>query len=256
MNYKICVTVAFIAAGLSLMAAEQSLQECEMQDFGGYVRKPKSGKGAVVLLNAQKKVKVSDLKAAFDEIERNVTVDFKVIDVSGVALPNPGEDIRRYDTKVGVVMIDDQNYPTLLCAPEEGWTILNVANLSSGESSPDKLIARTRRELLRAFGLASGCAFMGRGTIVMRNDVTTPERLDTIKEEAYGVDALSAMNRTLPRFGIVPWTIDTYENACQEGWAPAPTNEYQRAIWEKVHTPPTKPIKISYDPAAQKPVVK
>ena len=39
---------------------------------------------------------------------------------------------------------------------------------------------------------------------------------------------------------------------CQEGWAPPPTNEYQRAIWNDVHKIPEKPMKIDFDPAKGK----
>ena len=39
-----------------------------------------------------------------------------------------------------------------------------------------------------------------------------------------------------------------YRKACMDGWAPAPTNEYQKAIWDQVHAIPTKPIKIEFDP--------
>ena len=35
-----------------------------------------------------------------------------------------------------------------------------------------------------------------------------------------------------------------YLVAVQEGWAPQPTNDVQKAIWDKVHALPTEPIKI------------
>jgi len=40
--------------------------------------------------------------------------------------------------------------------------------------------------------------------------------------------------------------------ACQEGWAPAPTNDIQKAIWNEVRQLPAKPIKIEFDPAKGK----
>ena len=39
-----------------------------------------------------------------------------------------------------------------------------------------------------------------------------------------------------------------YRQACQEGWAPAPTNAVQRAIWNKVHQIPDSPLVIEFDP--------
>ena len=45
-----------------------------------------------------------------------------------------------------------------------------------------------------------------------------------------------------------PAIVSTYLKACEEGWAPTPTNEYQKAIWEQVKADkergPTNPIKI------------
>ena len=44
--------------------------------------------------------------------------------------------------------------------------------------------------------------------------------------------------------GVLPAQRATYLKACEEGWAPAPTNDVQKAIWEKVHAMPTEPLKI------------
>ena len=36
------------------------------------------------------------------------------------------------------------------------------------------------------------------------------------------------------------------------GWAPQPTNEVQRAIWDKVHAIPDKPLTIEFNPKKDK----
>ena len=38
----------------------------------------------------------------------------------------------------------------------------------------------------------------------------------------------------------------------EEGWSPSPTNDVQRAIWEKVHAIPDKPLTIEFDPKIDK----
>ena len=52
----------------------------------------------------------------------------------------------------------------------------------------------------------------------------------------------------LKGIGVKPARRTTYKRACQEGWAPAPTNAYQKAIWEQVKADkergPTNPITI------------
>ena len=48
--------------------------------------------------------------------------------------------------------------------------------------------------------------------------------------------------------GFAPYRRTTYKRACKEGWAPAPTNDFQRAVWEKIKAEqgekPTNPIRI------------
>ena len=218
----------------------------EMRRHGGTIRKPGSAYGKVVFLNAQKKVKVADLKAVLDKIENTIHPIWDIKDVDSVSLPNPAGDFKRHQGDVGVAIVESDSLPSLLLAPEEGWAVVNVAALSKGDPAPDVLAARVRRELLRGFALAGGCTFMSRSQIVLRGDIRSPRDLDSIQEESYGVEALMTLERTLPYYGVMPWKQATYKKACREGWAPAPTNEYQKAIWDKVHEIPTDPIKIKY----------
>ena len=69
-------------------------------------------------------------------------------------------------------------------------------------------------------------------------------------DEMYGIDVSRGITYNMPRAGVTPWKVTTYKRACEEGWAPAPTNEYQQAIWDKVHAVPTEPLKIKYQKPA------
>ena len=53
-------------------------------------------------------------------------------------------------------------------------------------------------------------------------------------------------------FGVAPAKLVPYQIACREGWAPPPTNDVQKAVWEKVHSIPDKPLTIEYDPKNDK----
>ena len=261
---KRLVAIAFVALAGSIIADEtvstnaanaarrkrtpEELEErartSEMRRHGGTIRKPGSAYGKVVFLNAQKKVGSGEFKAALDEIEANVHPIWELKDVAEVSLPNPAADIKNHKGDVGVAIVDADSLPALLLAPEEGWAVVNVAALSKGNPSADVLASRVRKELLRGFALAGGCAFMSRSQIVLRGDIRSPRDLDSIQEDSYGVEALMTLERMLPYYGVMPWKQATYKKACREGWAPAPTNEYQKAIWDKVHAMPTEPIKI------------
>jgi len=244
--------MAFAVAAASAVEAVQAETDVDpdMELFGGYVRKPRSAKGKVVFLNAQKRVAEKDMKGAFDEVEERLKFNLEVKAIDKVNLPNPKADLTALGATLGVAIIDSPEYPALVAAPEDGWALVNVAALNVGEPKAEVLAARTRKELLRALGMVGGCAFMARGAIVMRKTVRDPRDLDAIKIENYGVDALNAFAQTAPLYGVVPWAVMTYEDACMEGWAPAPTNKYQQAVWDQVHALPKTPMKIEFDPKA------
>ena len=218
--------------------------------LGGYVSKPNSAKGKVVILNAQNAVPRKDFEAALAEIRKSVHPEMAVADVATVKLANPKDDIAKAGGKVGVVLADSPDLPMLVTAPEAGWSIVNVAALKDGKA--DGLAHRVRVELLRGFALASGCAFMSRDPIVLRSNVLISEDLDLLDVEEYGVMARLQMQKELPTHGVTPWTTMPYRKACEEGWAHQPTNDFQKAIWKRVHQLPSKPMKIQFDPAAQK----
>ena len=211
---------------------------------GGYIRKAGSAYGKVVFLNAQKRVPADALNLAFKEIEDNIHPIWSLESVESVKLANPKDDIAKHGGNIGVVLAESADLPMLVLAPEEGWSIVNVTAVAADEKDEKKVASRVRKELLRAFALTGGCTFMARGAIVLNGTIRTPKDLDMIPEESYGVDALLTLGQQLPNYGVMPWYQTTYKKACREGWAPAPTNEYQKAIWDKVHEMPTAPIKI------------
>lgn len=247
--------LALCALMSAVVFAEDDIDP-DMEAFGGYVRKPGSARGKVVFLNAQKRIPADRFAQAFAEIDFSTKAPCEVKNVASVTTASIKEETAALGAQVGVALVDTANDPALFGAPEERWAMVNVAKLAIDNPDPEKLARRTRLELLRAFALAGGCAFVGRGLIALRNDIQAPADLDRIRSESYGVEAINTFKRNLPRLGVRPWIVVSYEEACQEGWAPQPTNKYQKAVWDRVHAAPTKPIKITYDKDKQKPVVK
>ena len=62
------------------------------------------------------------------------------------------------------------------------------------------------------------------------------------------MDMVKRAEKYMEKCGVTPLRIATYRQACREGWAPAPTNDVQKAIWDKVHAIPKSPMKIEFDP--------
>ena len=223
---------------------EKRARESYERKSGGTIRKANSAQGAVLVVNAQEKISRTDLDSALNHIDETIHPILEYKEAKDVKIANPKDDIARLGGKVGVVVADVPDNPALAVAPEEGWAVVNVRKLNMDNPSADVLAARVRKEILRGLALAGGCSFMARGQIVVREGVHTAKDLDAVSIEEFGVDVQSALARLLPSYGVIPWTQSTYKKACQEGWAPAPTNDVQKAIWDKVHAMPTEPLKI------------
>ena len=57
--------------------------------------------------------------------------------------------------------------------------------------------------------------------------------LDAFDSDMISMEPFMTMSDCFPKMGISPFRRVTYKMAVKEGWAPAPTNDYQKAILEK-----------------------
>lgn len=224
--------------------AKNALARAQAKRTGGYVRKPGSAKGYFVLLDAQKVVSARDYASAIETIDKQTHVQMKTVTLEVLPIESIRSEVGKAGGNVGVALIADPTLPALLAAPEEGWGLVNVAKLADADKS--KVAARTRREILRALALAGGVMYAAQGDFVLQ-PVREPSELDKLTREQYGAAMAYIFKLSLPYYGISPAYQATYKKACEEGWAPSPTNDAQKAIWDKVYAIPQKPIKIEYD---------
>ena len=151
--------------------------------------------------------------------------------------------------KAGAVIsiVDVPNRPSLLIAPEDGWAQVNIAVLAKDNPSPETLGVRAKKELWRAFVI-----LFGGGNSRFHDDLMRPiaslKDLDSSPNLVSSPEPFNTVTEGARARGITPLYRVTYKRACKEGWAPAPTNEFQRAIWEQVRSDkergPTNPITI------------
>lgn len=84
--------------------------------------------------------------------------------------------------------------------------------------------------------------------------VDSPEALDRVITDNMTFDATTMVIRTLTNRGMTQRRKTSYKKACREGWAPAPTNDFQRAVWQAVQAErekgPAQGLQIA--PPAQK----
>jgi len=153
----------------------------------------------------------------------------------------------------GIVLeVRDSDYPAaFIVAPENGYAMVNVAKLRADGASGDKLNDRLFKELWRSLVYLLGGGNNPQPNCIMK-PITSPRELDAFTSRCPCPLSFTFVTDAAKRFGVSPRIIATYLEACQEGWADKPTNDVQRAIWDKVHQVPSAPIQIKFDPKSDK----
>ena len=232
----IAATAADATARLSTIERKAKLEAVVNQRVGGFIEKPGSGKGTIAYVNCQQKAPKAWLEesiAYFTELTR-----FKISYSEGAFdLANP-----KVEGNATVFVVDDEGLPPILVAPESRWALVNVAPIAK-EKRPVFFEQRTKKELSRAFAYLCG-ATGSRFERSLTRGITSQEELDKNPDYELPMDIVQRFGDFMKPMGVLPAQRSTYLKACEEGWAPAPTNDVQKAIWDKVHAMPTEPIKI------------
>lgn len=237
------VTVVTNADGRVVRRVNRAKLDAIMEAWtGGKVIVPGSAKGRIVYVNAQSRAPRKWLEqnaATFGEATK------LTVEVSDGRFEFPAPTIRG---EASLFVVDDPALPPLLSAPESRWAMVNVAALASGVGErPQFFAARVQKELTRGFCLLAGAQNSGYPDALV-GCVTRPEDLDRFVDCRLPIDVMNRFASYLKGYGITPRIYSTYKKACEEGWAPAPTNDVQRAIWNKVHQIPDRPLTIEFDP--------
>lgn len=200
--------------------------------YGGNVRFPDTGKGRALIVNLQKTVPCVELKKAIDVIHQDILVQVDLVSKAEAA-------------EIVITVVDQVGKPSLSIFPDSSAAEVNVSPLSKDNPSATVLATRLRKEILRAYAYLGGIAGGAKGRLM---DATTNlERLDAVEERLPGELSVRC-DDYLARLGIEQWRETSYLSACEEGWAPKPTNVWQQAVWDRVHQKPTKGLKIKFDP--------
>ena len=236
---KMLVCAALAASALAADAARKTSEEDYIRREGGLVLEPGTQKGEVAYVNCQSAAKDEWIAESATYFRREAK--FKITEGRGAFdLRNP-----KVIGDMTLFVVDDPAMPVLLVAPENRWAMVNVASLKS-EKEPF-FRARVLKELSRGFAMLCGASdsqFPG----ALTSAITKTADLDYHTDHRLPVDLFSRFRRYMRAYGVTPGNIETYETACCQGWAPAPTNDVQKAIWDKVHAIPKNPMKIEFDP--------
>ena len=240
---KITLLLFFTLGVVAAMARTSD----DYTSLGGMLKRPHTQRGRITIINACGEDMSCVLRDAAAEIESQLKFQVDV-EPGSFELRSP-----RLKSEAAIFVVNDPSLPTLLSAPENRWSVANVAPLATKDASVFN--ARVKKEIVRAFALLGG-AFMSQFPNPLVGCVTSVSELDAIDDCTLPIDSVARIKTYFTGYNLAPYEPASYVEACEEGWAPAPTNAVQKEIWKSIHTPPEKPIKITYDKDKQKPVVK
>ncbi len=230
----ITCTLAFVAEGI---AAEGKKRKNGVPS-GGYLELPNTGK-VIQVVNVGGACPEKTFDKAVASVGRilHYPFVFTATNVSGKVDENAA---------ARVVVVSKDAQPVLLCAPEEYWSEVNVKPLTADNPKGFILQRRLEKQILRGLGYALGCGNSSVEPCVMSR-VNSLNDLDGL-QLIMGPESLGKTLHTASKRGCQSRKFASYRKACQEGWAPAPTNDVQRAIFEQIkaeqNEKPSNPIRI------------
>ena len=239
---SLVVFASFIHTGFS-QPQQQNIDRM-LKASGGLITKPGTMTGSVSVLDCQDIASHDAIKKQADALAKlmrvNIIVSKKKVDVFYLdSFKCPTE------SQATVFVISNTNcHKRIVYYPDENICLVNVAMLTDGNKITKKqLNARAEKEVARALCFACG-AGSSKHALSLMGAKKSIDDIDRMIDARYPMDVLGRMRIYLNSLGVTPEIKVPYIRACREGWAPQPTNEYQKAVWDKIHAMPTAPIKI------------
>ena len=236
------------AASPEATAARERAYARKAAKFGGILQRPNAHPGKFAFVNAQGRVASSNLTETVAFLRKVTYANIVVEDGKTVTAVTAAAARKEAKADVAIFLVDEKAMPDMmLISPENKWAIVNVAALAADGAAQQYAAARLNKEMVRAFAyVAGGCGSEFAGNLM--DHIARPDQLDNYSEARPPMDVMAKVSRRLPLLGVTPQRTATYQQACKEGWAPAPTNDVQKAIWNKIRADkergPTNPILI------------
>lgn len=228
-------TTVRTADGTVTKMKKSEVRERIYRHFGGNLKVPGKQKGKVVIVDSASNLPQQSLDAVIKQFDDTIHIAIEV-QKGEFSFESP-----KIQGEATVFIVDEAELPMSLIAPESRWALVNVAKLKS--EKPQFYDARIRKETVRTLvALLGGCNSTYPDALT--GCVLRAEDLDRFADTRLQVEIEQRLPSYIEKLGITPYVMTSYRKACEEGWAPAPTNDVQKAIWDKVHAMPTEPLKI------------
>lgn len=248
---KKLLVITTVITGAIAALAQQQFPKSVIERTGGFLERPSKTKGRVVFVNTQKTVTIDEIAPVAAQLSRTLHVKVELVPGAPVSIEKAKASFSSFqDAKAAIFIVENAEYQDpVLVSPEGRWAIVNVAPLSADKAKQPYIAARTRKEMARAFSMLCG-AFDSTYSDSLMGTVSKPTELDAFTDFMPPMDVVGRVRKYLVKIGVPTQSLVSYRTACKEGWAPPPTNDIQKVVWDNVHALPTEPIKIK--PETQK----
>ena len=214
-------------------------------------------KGKIAIINSQKDIDTEVLVKRAKILEQTLCSMMKIEEESEpFSLNSANSVMMKHSADIAFFLVDSPDLPMSLTCLEGWWGMVNLDKLRVGDPDKNVLIKRFSIELNRVIRSLLNVSEHGNRPISQFSKVKSAPKtaadLDLIKQGAIPMDCAIGIHGTMATFGIYAERLIPYDVAVQQGWAPPPTNDVQKAIWDEVHSIPEKPMKIKFDPTSQK----
>lgn len=221
-----------------------AMRERMIKNTGGFLQKQGSGNFAFV--RCKTKLSSNLLEDRAKRLAKSLRIKVNVKDAE-FSIQGARNTLLGLGVNAAVFIVEDKAFPMSLIAQEECWGMINIIALMKDNPSQKKLEHRIHIMLTRVTAQVLGCAVIPDVDNALA-PIHSLKDIDTIISDSITSSTAMGILKNLQALDIVQTRTVTYRTACQEGWAPAPTNDIQKAIWDKVHSVPQKPMKIEFDP--------
>ena len=225
---------------------------------GGIVEKVYNG-NVLRVLNVQSAVPADTVAKLTQDIRWTSLIPVEVtvgeVPTDGCPMGAASALVAQEKVGAGVVIVDNEKLPIMVTSPDGKWAVLNVAPLKAGDVSAEKLVERFTKTYWCAVARSLGVGNSGYQGCVLA-PFTNVKELDRIGVLRPCPEPFNKMIDAGAAYGIKTISIASYRTACEQGWAPPPKTEDQKAIWEQIkaerNASPSNPIKVKFDKGTEK----
>lgn len=226
---------------------EESPRDKFVKHTGGFIANKKAAKGSIAIINAQSQVDGEFISKRAEKLEAQLWFNVKYLKVEKkVDFETLSDVIKEGKGTVSVVLVECDKCPSLITIPEMRCALVNVSPLVVDNPDKAKLEKRVAKEITRATAFVLGLGY-GNTPGGVLDPIKSVRELDAIFVDMLPGDMAIEADHAAGKLGITRFKRSTYKKACEEGWAPAPKNDIQKAIWDSVHQLPSEPIKIKFE---------